>query len=148
MRAFPNRHEAYARLVNKWKGDFSPTTAQWRDYRASLILAKVGGNDPEASPLLTGIALITPTITSQLLRDFDLRDLLDTLRISGGGHALEAVRTAICTISDGSDVQVALARFGTRHPALLDARSDYANRQRQSPHRTTVPFSLGVGHKR
>jgi hypothetical protein len=81
MRAFPNRHEAYARLVNKWKGDFSPTTAQWRDYRASLILAKVGGNDPEASPLLTGIALITPTITSQLLRDFDLSGSISSIHL-------------------------------------------------------------------
>ena len=55
------------------------------------------------------VSLIDPAITSQLLRDFDLRNLLDTLRIASGGHALEAVRTAIYTSAMGLDVQVALA---------------------------------------
>jgi hypothetical protein len=70
-----------------------------------------------------------PAIVSQLLRDFDLRNLLDTLGISGVGHALEAVRSAIYTSPTGPDVQVTLARFGTRHPTFLNASSDYADRQ-------------------
>jgi hypothetical protein len=62
---------------------------------------------PEADR--SGSDRIDPSIISQLLRGFDLRNLLDTLRISSSGHALEAMRTAIHTSLMGLDVQFALA---------------------------------------
>src|ERR1700733_13311717 len=55
------------------------------------------------------ISLIDPATISQLLRGFDLRNLVDTLRVSSVGHALEALRTAIHTAPMGLDVQFALA---------------------------------------
>jgi len=55
------------------------------------------------------ISLIAAAIISQLLRGFDLRNLLDTLRFSSGGHALEAIRTAIYTSPMGLDGQFLLA---------------------------------------
>ena len=65
--------------------------------------------------LLTGHKLIgpaiSPAIISQLLRDFDLRNLLGTLWICIG-HALEAIRTAIYTSAIGHNVQVTLADSG------------------------------------
>jgi hypothetical protein len=72
-----------------------------------------------------------PAIISQLLRNFDLRHLLDTLGVSCVGHALETIRTAIYTISDSLDVQVALTDSG--HAAWPSSMRSaiYANRQRQ-----------------
>jgi hypothetical protein len=55
------------------------------------------------------ISLIDPATISQLLRGFDLRNLVDTLRVSSIGNALEALRTAIHTSPMGLDVQFALA---------------------------------------
>jgi hypothetical protein len=44
---------------------------------------------------------------------------------------MEAIRTAIYTSPMGLNGQFALARFGTRRLAFLDASRDYVNRHRQ-----------------
>src|ERR1700719_2668556 len=114
MRVSPHPAQAFERLLREPRFRFSDTLIVNRvaNYPGSrqVLGAPVAPPLTQSTALIEqAISLIDPAIIPPLLRGFDLRNLLDALRISGIGHALEAMRTAIRTSPMGLDVRFALA---------------------------------------
>src|ERR1700722_16331318 len=106
MRVSPHPAQAFERLLRD-----TLVVNRVANYPGSrqVLGAPVAPLTQSTALIEQAISLIDPAIIPPLLRGFDLRNLLDALRVSGIGHALEAMRTAIRTSPMGHDVRFALA---------------------------------------